>query len=70
MKRMFVPQKDLESVNDNLPVERELGIVIAWAKRTGYVNVAAAVKRALIEIEAGRKLAELEARRNRAEYSN
>ena len=54
---------DLENVNDNLPVEHELGIVIAWAKQAGYVNVAAAVTRALIELEAGRKLAEMEARR-------
>ena len=54
---------DLENVNDDLPVEHGLGIVLAWAKQTGYVNVAAAVTHALIELEAGCKLAELEARR-------
>ena len=54
---------DLENVNDDLPVEHGLGIVLAWAKQTGYVNVAAAVTRVLIELEAGRKLAELETRR-------
>jgi hypothetical protein len=63
MKLMVGPPKDIESVNANVPVEHELGIVIAWAKQAGYVNVAATVTRALIELEAGRKIAEMEARR-------
>ena len=43
---------DLENVNDNLPVEHELGIVLAWAKQAGYLIVAAAVQRALNELKA------------------
>lgn len=47
---------DLENVNDNLPVEHELGIVLVWAKQAGYPNVAAVLQHALDELEA-RKLA-------------
>lgn len=63
MEAMAGPPKDLPNANDNLPVEKELGIVLKWATQAGYVNVAAAVKRAIIELDASRKLAELEARR-------
>jgi hypothetical protein len=52
---MFGPTKDLESVNDNLPVEQQLWLVLAWAKKAGYLVVAAAVEHALHELEARAK---------------
>jgi len=48
---MFERPKDLESVNDNLSVERQLEIVLAWARQAGYMVVAAAVQHALIELQ-------------------
>jgi hypothetical protein len=62
---MVAPPKDLPNANDNLPVVKELAIVLNWAKQAGYVNVAAAVKRAIIELEASRMVAEQEARLRR-----
>jgi len=47
--------KDLENANDKRPVERELAIVLAWAKQAGHVDVASAVQRALTELEARAK---------------
>jgi hypothetical protein len=47
---MTGPIKDLENVNDNLPVERKLEIVHTWAKQAGYVVVADAVEHALLEL--------------------
>jgi hypothetical protein len=49
------PPKDLENVNDNLPVEHKLGLVHKWAKQLGYLVVADAMEHALIELEARRK---------------
>ena len=50
MAGMAEPPKDLDTVNDNRPVEHELAIVLAWAQQAGYVNVAAAVQRALTDL--------------------
>jgi len=47
---MSGPAKDLESVNDNLPVEKKLEIVLTWAKQSGYLVVADAIEHALIEL--------------------
>jgi hypothetical protein len=54
---MYGPRKDLPNVNDNLPVESELAIVLKSKRQTGYVNVAAAaaLKCAIAELEARRK---------------
>jgi hypothetical protein len=52
---MSEPPKDLQKANDNRPVEYELAIVLMWAKQAGYVVVAAAVQRALTELEARAK---------------
>jgi hypothetical protein len=49
--------QDLQKVNENLPLEKQLAIVLTWANQAGYVNVAAVVTRAIVELEAGRKLA-------------
>lgn len=51
MQGMSGPVKDLENVNDNLPVERKLEVVHEWAKQAGYLVVADAVEHALIELE-------------------
>jgi len=42
--------KDLENVNDNLPVEQQLAIIKRWAKQMGYRVVAATIERALDEL--------------------
>jgi hypothetical protein len=47
---MIGQPKDLESVNDNLPVEEQLGIIRRWAEQMGYRVVAATLERALDEI--------------------
>ena len=47
---MNAPPKDLENVNDNLPVERKLEIILTWAKQAGYLVVADALDHALIEL--------------------
>jgi hypothetical protein len=65
MKAMTGPPKDLPNANDNLPVEKQLTIVLNWATQAGYVNVATTLRRAIVELEASRKLAELEARPRR-----
>jgi hypothetical protein len=46
-----VPPKDLENVNDNLPVEHQLEIIRKWAEQMGYQVVAATLQRALDELE-------------------
>jgi len=46
-----VPPKDLENVNDNLPVEHKLLLVRKWAKQLGYLVVADAVEHALLELQ-------------------
>jgi hypothetical protein len=51
IKGMSEPHKDLENVNDNLPVEHQLELVHKWAKQLGYLVVAAAVEHALIELQ-------------------
>ena len=51
MGRMSGPPKDLENVNDNLPVEKKLRIVLTWAKQAGYLVVADAVEHALTALE-------------------
>lgn len=51
MEAMIVPPKDLENINDNLPVERKLEIVYTWAKQMGYLVVVDAVEHALIELQ-------------------
>jgi hypothetical protein len=54
---MCGPRKDLPNVNENLPVESELAmaIVLKSTRQAGYVNVAAAVKCAIAELQARRK---------------
>jgi hypothetical protein len=52
---MLHTPKDLENVNDNLPVEHKLFLVSKWAKQLGYLVVADAVDHALMELEARRK---------------
>ena len=47
-----VSPADLESVNDNLPVEYQLSVIRKWAEQMGYPNVAAALQRARDEPEA------------------
>jgi hypothetical protein len=51
MATMSILPKDLENVNDNLPVERKLALVRKWAKQLGYLVVADAVEHALIELQ-------------------
>jgi hypothetical protein len=51
IKAMSGPVQDLESVNDNLPVEEKLEIIRVWAKQSGYQVVADAVEHALIELQ-------------------
>jgi hypothetical protein len=55
MKPMFRHPKDLENVNDNLPVEQQLAIIRRWAEQMGYRVVAATLQRALDELEARAK---------------
>jgi hypothetical protein len=55
MKPMFGPPKDLENVNDNLPVEQQLAVIHRWAEQCGYQVVAAVIRRALDEMEPRRK---------------
>jgi hypothetical protein len=50
-----VSPKDLESVNDNLPVEHQLAVVHKWAEQCGYQVVAAVLQRALDEMAVRRK---------------
>jgi hypothetical protein len=65
MKAMAWPPQDLPNANDALPIEKQLSDVLIWAREAGYRNVADVVTRAIVELEASRKLAELEARRSR-----
>jgi hypothetical protein len=52
---MEIHPSDLENVNDNLLIEHQLGVVLAWAKQAGDEVVAATLQRALDELEAPRK---------------
>ena len=52
---MKIHPADIENVNDNLPIEHQLGVVLAWAKQAGYQVVAATLRRALDELEPRRK---------------
>jgi hypothetical protein len=49
---MSGPPKDLENVNDNLPVEHQLEIIRKWAEQMGYQVVAATLQRALDKLVA------------------
>jgi hypothetical protein len=48
---MIDAPKDLENANDNLPLEHELAIVLAWARQAGFPNIAATLQRVLTELE-------------------
>ncbi len=50
LEGMIDQPTDLESVNDNLPVEHQLGIIKRWAEQMGYRVVAATLERALDEL--------------------
>jgi hypothetical protein len=47
--------RDLENVNDNMPLEHQLDLVRRWAEHLGYTVVAATVQRALDEIRERRQ---------------
>jgi hypothetical protein len=53
LARMIDPSRDLENINDNMPLEYQLDLVRRWAEHLGYKVVAATVQRALDEL-AGR----------------
>jgi hypothetical protein len=47
---MSQPPIDLEYVNDNLPIEYQIGAILRWAEQSGFPHVAATLQRALDEL--------------------
>jgi len=56
MRRMSQPPIDLEYVNDNLPIEYQIGVILRWAEQCGFPNVAATLQRALDELEERKRI--------------
>jgi hypothetical protein len=50
------PPIDLDHVNDNLPIEYQIGVILRWAEQSGFPNVAATLKRALDELEERKRI--------------
>jgi len=55
-KRMSQPPIDLDYVNDNLPIEYQIGVILRWAEQCGFPNVAATLQRALDELEERKRI--------------
>jgi len=53
---MSQPPIDLEYVNDNLPIEYQIGVILRWAEQCGFPNVAATLQRALDELEERKRI--------------
>jgi len=53
---MSKPPTDLDYVNDNLPIEYQIGVILRWAEQSGFPNVAATLQRALDELEERKRI--------------
>jgi hypothetical protein len=43
--------KGLDHINDNFPIEYQIGVILRWAQQSGFPNVAATLQRALDELK-------------------
>lgn len=54
--RMSQPTIDLDYINDNLPIDYQIGVILRWAEQSGFPNVAATLQRALDELEERKRI--------------
>ena len=55
-ERMSQTPIDLDYVNDNLPIEYQIGVILRWAEQCGFPNVAATLQRTLDELEKRKRI--------------
>ena len=58
-ERMSQPPIDLDYVNDNLPIEYQIGVILRWAEQSGFPNIAVTLQRALDELEERNRISDL-----------